>query len=85
MEDPKVYELLSLLVDEMRENRKEMRENLKDVRESIARLERGQEKTTQAVVSLTSLLQKAVIAPTTHLAEEVAELKRRVEALENAQ
>jgi hypothetical protein len=40
------------------------------------------ERNTQAILGLTSLLQKAIIEPATHQADEISDLKRRVTALE---
>ena len=68
MEDPKVYELLSLMLDEMKESRKEFRIG-------IERLEHGQERQSD----LLEHFLRTVAAPQT---AKIVELERRLEAVE---
>lgn len=68
MQDPKVYELLSLMLDEMKESRREFRTG-------IERLEHGQDRQSEL---LEHFLQ-TVAAPQ---AAKIIELERRLEAVE---
>jgi polyhydroxyalkanoate synthesis regulator phasin len=56
----------------------------KSLREGQERLEAGQERMVQAILSLTAMLQKTVIEPAAQQAQDIADLKRRVEALERS-
>ncbi len=96
--DNRMVDLLVDLLYEAKESRQEqfaMRQELVALRkeqiglqqEQISlrhELKSGLERNTQAIMGLTSLLQKAIIEPTVHQASEIADLKQRVEALEKA-
>lgn len=96
--DNRMVDLLVDLLNETKEARQEQfairqelvalrKEHITLQQEQIAMrhdLHAGQERNTQAILSLTSLLQKAIIEPASHQAEEITDLKRRVAALEQA-
>ena len=76
--DPKIIELLADMLHEQ----KDVRQEQIFVREEIKEMRFEQQRTTQAILSLTSLLQKAVIEPAERQSREIAEIKERLDRLE---
>jgi hypothetical protein len=93
-DDPRIIELLADMLHEqkdlrqeqtlMREEQKGMREEMKGIREEQKSMRLEQQRTTQAILSLTSLLQKALIEPAEKQSREIADIKERLDRLENA-
>ena len=93
-EDPRIIELLADMLHEqkdlrteqafVREEMKGMREEMSGMREQQNGMRLEQQRTTQAILSLTSLLQKAVIEPVQAQSREIAEIKERLDRLEQA-
>ena len=87
-EDPRIIELLADMLHEQKDLRTEqafVREEIKGMREEQKGMRLEQQRTTQAILSLTSLLQKAVIEPVQTQSREIADIKERLDRLERQQ
>jgi hypothetical protein len=72
--DPRMIELLTDMSIKL--------DKLDNVAQRLGGLEAEQLRTTNAIISLSSLLQKAIIEPHQYQAQEIIELKERVSRLE---
>lgn len=79
MEDPKVYELLSLLLDESISSRKEFREGFQALR---AEFTTGFERLAHAQERQTDLLEHFLNSVAAPQSSKIVELERRLEAVE---
>lgn len=79
MEDPKVYELLSLMLDEMKESRKDFREGLQALKDEVHDGFRKQE---QILVRHEALLQNQANIFTRHLQTTEADQSTRILSIE---
>ena len=96
MEDPKVYELIELMLDEMKESRREYREGFSNLGRSMEDLTKRmddaveeQKKTNSTLLRLETLFQNQTKVFTDHLKTieapqntKILELERRLEAVE---
>ena len=78
-EDPRIIELLADMLHEQ----KDLRQEQTFIREEIKGMRLEQQRTTQAILSLTSLLQKAVIEPVQTQSREITDIKERLDRLES--
>jgi hypothetical protein len=79
MEDPRVYELLSLMLDEMKESRKEFREGFQSLREEFHDSLAVQ---SQSLIRVEALLQNQTNLFARHLTTTEAEQSNRISGLE---
>ena len=90
-DDPKMIELLVDMLYEAKETRQEIFELRQEMRQEqvatqqqMTGLRMEQQRTTQAILSLTSLMQKALIEPAEKQSKEIADIKERLDRLERA-